>query len=286
MDLEAFTNPAFELYEFCIFIKNHPVPQDSSNHYDVLTHIFGAKKNSSEFFYVLSALRRRFDNCRMIVESEEAIYGPARKSAISAINHLSLVLNTERSREPWMTLRDQVFCEPHLTALLFLSSILSDRHRLKRITDDDLENILKEVKSFIIEIRENKIGLSLLLTKAIEDSFQDLLLVLERFRFFGHAGIRDKILVADATLRATAAQMAKAESSPAARNQVTRAWTILSTVISLFILPHEASEAIGTYREWGEWVLEHTKSTAPRERLALPAPPPSSPSASEDVTKP
>jgi hypothetical protein len=144
-----------------------------------------------------------------------------------------------------------------------LNDVMVKQHPIYIPGKDDLESYRSQLKGVLIELAEAK--LPKWIERDFEDAIQLTLLAIEKLPFVAHRLIRE----AHSSILGRLFDVV----SPDHKKLMVKVATIVNLVMIAFVMPHEGSEAIGTYYGWmAESPVDVKQIEACARPLALPAP--------------
>lgn len=267
------TDLAADLLDLCRLLQNNgdgAVAQCTA-----LSRVYGIAVNSAEFHTLTAAVRRRFDELHRIVQTDPVLRSSIKITSSKAIAAIAAFLNIENAVQNWGGVVQSHFKPEDLRTLEFLSELIQPRYPLKRLDDEERRRVAGEVQEFLDDLRADRANLGPFVAEVLIEAFENLLLTLEKFPFFGHAALTERIALARVMISAAEAHVRRhAAPGTSPLSTIRKAWNILATVTTLIVMPHGVTEAIGAYRGWTQSLIEHVAQSVPPEIKALPAPKP------------
>jgi hypothetical protein len=246
-----------------------------------LPDAYGVVPNSAAFHALTMAVRRRFEELRRMIEDDPELHD-LKDDASKAIAAVAGFFNIENAGRGWTDLVTTHFRPEHLATLRFLSPSIRRRHPLKRLPEAERRKVFGEVQELLDDLRAGAGDLDPFVAKVLIEAFEDLLLVLEKFPFFGHAALADRIALAGVKL-STAEERTRQCMAPDAPTPsiFRRAAEALVLAMSLVSGPHALSMALPAYWDgaqelvgYSQELINHLSPPTPPETKALPAPKP------------
>lgn len=257
------TNPAIELHELCKQLQSHGNVDQARTH-KALATIFGLKSSNDPIFYsIVAALSRRFETLLRITQESSAVPDYLRDRALGAINHLKLFCRVEGMLENWNDVKNKVFSGEQMTALHFLGGFLQQTHPVKKITDEEREDLLQRIENELAEI--DREGPNSLVQDIIVSELKLLKVVLEHLTFFGIEALRDSLLTA--TVNVSAAE--SAATSNADKSAVKKASHVLGAIVVALLIASDLIEATENIYDRGQVAIEYLAEKWPSAPTAL-----------------
>lgn len=263
------TDPATELYEFCSALRKHAVGEAT---FVALAKYFGVGYGTPEFHIILSAVMRRFARIGHLVAHDPLIDPDIKSDMPGVLKTLSSFLSLEHGRGPWPNISAQSFTPEAMKALRYLAPQIKDRHSFKRIDEGDRVRLIQELQAFVQSLDLITLALSPAVRIALRDAFADCLFVLERLFILGSSELRDRLLVADSTLRA-------AKHHAHSRGAKRDFWKIAATAAGLLYGISDAMFYAQDVYEFGvdgpgQLAVDYVRQSLADEVKALPPPDP------------
>jgi hypothetical protein len=239
---------------------------------DGLAKSIGITTDDPEFLDVLAAIQRRIRDVEKLATTvaDDDLAPELKNEVVVAVRAFTNLLHPKHASSPWDQMRSTFLPAKNVTALRFFSQTARRYRPLRRIPENERNDILLKMVETIQTVLTDD-SLKDWIKPPLIAGLERVYLVLRYLQFFGHeAAIADLFLVHQKFV-VVAASVA-AQQGIQRGTSIWDALNILAVVGSLFVLPHEAVSALATYQGWTNSFLAIITSphTPPDQRLLPP----------------
>jgi hypothetical protein len=225
-----------------------------------LANFLGINQNDPRLPSLIGVMSRRCHNLEDLVSNIDDMQEHAAE-IITAINRLRTTFSPQAMASTWDNHRQIYMPSDALVCVKMASQTVRRFHPLKRLSSEERMQLERDLKDVIEEVRKD--GPT---SAPIVAALEDVLFMLERFAFFGHAGLGHALIEAFATTK-----QGEKEAKSSTRKLAIGA---IASVAAALVYSNDVVEAIGSWVDRSKAAIEWVKQEAEQEasKLALPAP--------------
>ncbi|MEQ8251873.1 MAG: hypothetical protein RIB41_11600 [Oceanibaculum nanhaiense] len=175
------TNAINEIHDLCQFFKQTRGNPANENVIAVLSKSFGVKAHSSEFYSILGAISRRFDEAEYVAKNKLNLSDALINEAVSSIKTLGNIINPNKFKDNWNSFVDSVVKPESMTSVRFAGGSVDKSAFVKALSKSERAEILESIETALGSangIRGPRIPLLIA-------SLESLKFTIENFHFFG-----------------------------------------------------------------------------------------------------
>lgn len=247
------TDPAMELWQVFTRMQAHP---GKGTCRDALADMFGCAADDEVFFVLLAAISTRCDRLNRLVDTAPEL-AEHREEIAKATRTLRHIFGTDILPTPWKE-RSVQFLRPEcLTAVKMASIGLRSRYPLKKLSDDERTELLRQINDVLADA-ESEHSFSALV---VRNALIGIRTIIERLDFFGHDALIERLFLANGELYAPSRANEKERGQTRLRK---KALAVVCAVVGALIVSDEALTAVENHYHRAQCLLEyiHQNGTA------------------------
>lgn len=241
---------------------------------DALAARFGCTPDDGTFFAILNALSCRCDRLADMVSAEQEL-AERRDEVLQAIKMMRTLFGTGQLHAPWAGRRDQCLKPQYLATLGMAYLVIRRSHPLRRLSEAERNDLLEQIDDVLQDARLDPS----LPARIIEDAFLGLKLIVERFTFFGHSALVEKLLLTSAEIRAAEPRHGSQANGDLA-SLFRKGKVALGVIVGALIYADATFIAAENHYHRAQVLLEHLSTELPSPEMKC-LPPPVSPTTDE-----
>lgn len=179
--MQSITDPAKELAEMCAALKGGP---QNVNGADYLAGKFSVKKWSAEFYQLVFAITKRFDDLAAIVKQLD-MDEDLTKEAVAHIRSAQNAFGEAGLRNQWKHAEENYLTPANLGPIKMLSPHVRAKVSYPKLSEEELKQVIAEVTQLKDWLVEHQLAENDFIRQALIEGVEQLLFRLDRIGWLG-----------------------------------------------------------------------------------------------------